>query len=371
MSLTIRSRAPVRISFAGGGTDVSPYTEEYGGSVVNAAINRYAYATFIGREDHKIILDSMDLESRLEFNDISEIKIDGQLDLLKSVILYFKKHHPNFFRDHTTGFEIHTSSEIPPRSGLGSSASMFASVIGLFNQLGKEYRIDQYEIAELAHYLEREELKNAGGRQDQYAAIFGGINFVEFKGNDFVKMNPLKLKEKYMLELSSNLLLLNIGSRTDSGDIIDDQIKNLNQNATSLDATHKTKELALEVKYALIRGDFNHFGELLDQGWQEKKKFSNKISNPQIDEYYEILKEHGAIGGKVLGAGGGGHMLFYCQPCKKLHVLRKALELGLKEVPFSFDFEGLITWEVNYPNQHDRKHQKPIDREHSRKTVLQ
>jgi len=347
MSLIIRSRAPVRISFAGGGTDVSPYTEEYEGAVVNAAINRYAYTTFIERSDGKIILESLDLDIRLEYSDISKVKLDKNLDLVKSVILYFKENHPKFFKKLDKGFEIHTSCEIPPRSGLGSSAAMFASVIGIFNKLAKEYRIDNYEVAELAYDLERKKLKNAGGRQDQYASTFGGINFIEFKGNNFVKVSPLKLKEDYILELESNLLLLNFGPRINSGDILSDQIKNLKSDEKALEATHNTKKLAYEVKYALIRGDFKKFGDLLNKGWEEKKKFSNKISNKEIDSTYEILRKEGAVGGKMLGAGGGGHMLCFCKAGKKLQVAKKAKEIGLTEVPFSFDYNGLTTWHIN------------------------
>lgn len=347
MSQIIRSRAPVRISFAGGGTDVSPYTEKFGGAVVNATINQYAYATFIERKDGKIILDSLDLNKRIEYKTIKDIKLDDNLDLTKAVILFFNKNFPNAFKKLKGGFEIHTSCEIPPRSGLGSSAAMFASVIGIFNRIAKENRIDHYEIAELAYFLEREKLKNSGGRQDQYATVFGGINFIEFKGNNFVRVNPLKLKEDYLLELESNLILINLGARSSSGDIINDQIKNLKNNKSSINATHKTKELANQVKYSLIQGDFIKFGQLLDKGWQEKKKFSSKISNPELDNIYKQLKDSGTIGGKILGAGGGGHMLLYCKPGKKLHVLQKATNLGLKHVPFTFDHKGLTTWTIN------------------------
>ena len=347
MSLIIRSHAPVRISFAGGGTDVSPYTEKFGGAVVNAAINQYAYATFIERKDGKVILDSLDLNKRVEYKSISKIKLDGNLDLTKAVILFFKEKFPTSFKKLTKGFEVHTSCEIPPRSGLGSSAAMFASVIGIFNRIAKEHRIDSYEIAELAYFLEREKLKNAGGRQDQYASVFGGINFIEFKGHNFVRVNPLKLKEDYLLELESNLILINLGARSSSGDIISDQIRNLKNNKTSIEATHKTKVLADNVKYSLIRGDFIKFGQLLDRGWQEKKKFSSKISNPELDNIYQDLKNSGAIVGKILGAGGGGHMLLYCKPGKKLHVLQKAVKLDLKHVPFTFDHKGLTTWTIN------------------------
>lgn len=362
----IRSRSPVRISFGGGGSDVSPYTEEFGGAVVNVAINRYAYTTFVERDDGRIIIDSLDLNQKVEYESLDEMELDGNLDLAKSVVLYFKENHPVFLKE-LQGFELHTSCEIPPRSGLGSSASMFASVIGIFNKLAKEYRIDNYEVAELAYFLERKKLANAGGRQDQYATAFGGLNFIEFKGDSFVKVSPLKLKPDYLLELESNLLLLNIGPRSESGDILSDQIENLKNNQASIEATHKTKEFAHKMKYALIRGDLYQFGQLLHQGWQEKKKFTNKISNPQIDEIYEVLMKAGAMGGKVLGAGGGGHILFFCEPGRKLHVLKKALEIGTKEVPFTFDYEGLTTWTIN---NYERQHQGTIRTEHPSETRI-
>lgn len=346
---------------------MSPYTEKYGGAVVSAAINRYAYATFIARDDNKIILDSLDLDLKLKYKNVSEIKLDGKLDLIKAVILYFKENHPDFFKDHKKGFEIYTSCEIPPRSGLGSSASMFVSVIGLFNKLAKEYRIDNYEVAELAYYLERRKVKNPGGRQDQYTSVFGGLDYIEFKGNDFVKVNPLRLKFDHMLELETNTLLLNMGQRQDSGDIIDEQIKNITTDKNSLNALHKTKELANTTKYALIRGDINRIGELLDAGWQEKKKFSKQITNPKIDYIYEELKRAGGIGGKITGAGGGGHLLFYCQPGKKLYVLKKAIELGLREVPFTFDHQGLITW---YSSYYGANYKIPYQRKHSGEKVV-
>lgn len=346
MQPIIRSRAPVRISFAGGGTDVSPYTEKHGGAVINAAINRYAYTTLIARDDSKIVLDSLDMSTRIEYKNVNEVKLDGNLDLPKSVILHFKENFPNFFDNWTRGFELHTNSEVPPRSGLGSSASMFASVIGVFNSLAKEYHMNNYEIAELAYYLERKKLKNLGGRQDQYAAVFGGINFIEFKGGDFVRVNPLRLKHDYLCELESTLVLFNASERGASGSVIESQTKNILTNKKSLEAMHTNRKLAKEIKYSLLRGDFDKFGELLHLGWESKKKISKKISTPFIDKAYEELKKVGALGGKITGAGGGGHVLFHCKPGHKLHVLKKGLELGLKEVPFTFDHQGLTTWIV-------------------------
>ena len=159
-------------------------------------------------------------------------------------------------------------------------------------------------------------------------------------------MNALKLNDHSILELESNLLLINLGPRRESGDILSDQVQNIKNNPISIEATHRTRELAIEIKLALIRGDYFHFAELLDLGWQEKKKFSTKVSNPQIDEIYETLKESGVMGGKILGAGGGGHMLLYCRPNQKGNVSRKIQQLNLQEVPFNFENKGLTVWFV-------------------------
>ena len=184
--MIIKTRAPVRISFAGGGTDVSPFTEKYGGAVVNTTINKYAYASLKERKDNKIVISSHNYNQTLTFNSIQEMKYDGNLDLIKSVI---KK-----MADLNHGFEISLYSEILPKSGLGSSASAFSAVIGLFNKLQKEKRLDNYDLAEMAYNLERNDLNNAGGRQDQYASIFGGLNYFEFEGHNFVKVNNLNIK---------------------------------------------------------------------------------------------------------------------------------------------------------------------------------
>jgi D-glycero-alpha-D-manno-heptose-7-phosphate kinase len=335
--MIIRSRSPVRISFAGGGTDVSPYTEDHGGCVINAAINKYAYATLELRDDNKIHFKSSDYNKELTFGSINDMKYDGDLDLFKSVVKHYKK----------SGINLSLRVEAPPRSGLGSSGSAFASLIGLFNHLKREHALTDYEIAELAYDLERKELKNPGGRQDQYVTVFGGINFIEFKGNDFVRVNPLKLSKNTIYELEKNLVIVNVGIRKQSGDIISDQTKRYKENKEEvIRALQKNKEFAIEMKKALLRNDLNSFGKLLHNAWEEKKKYSSMISNDRIDNFYNKAKAAGAIGGKVSGAGGGGHMLFYCKPNTEITVANVLEKLGAKIVPFTFDFKGLQTWEV-------------------------
>lgn len=340
--MIIRSRAPVRISFGGGGTDVSPYTEEYGGCALNAAIRRYAWATLELRRDSKICLDSYDLNDKIECSNKNELIYDGRLDLLKAVI----HSYPNV----TSGFNLFLRSDFPPRSGLGGSASAFVAVIGVFNYLLREYRQSSYEIAETAYHLEREVLKIKGGRQDQYVAVFGGINLIEFKGNDFVRVNTLRLPENYLLELEKHLVLVQLpDERGRSDNIIIDQTKRAKKKGSaSLLALHKTKEIAHKMKRALLCGKFDVFGDYLDQAWHEKKQFSPYITNKTIDRLYDIAKKAGAIGGKITGAGGGGHMLFFCKSNKEQLVINELVKAGAKSVDLQFDTQGLQTWTTNH-----------------------
>ena len=328
----------MRISFAGGGTDVSPYCDKYGGCALNATINKYAWATLELRKDKEVHIESHDFKQKLVFNNIKEIKYDGKLDLIKAVV----KNMAHI----KSGMNIFLRSDIPPRSGLGSSAAAFVAVIGVFNHLLNEKRLNNYEIAELAYDLERNELGNKGGKQDQYASVFGGINFIEFKGNDFVKVNPIKVSRDHILELEKNLVLVNIGEREKSGDIILDQIRRF-KNKDMLSALKTTKRTAIKMKYALAQGDLNHFGEFLHLAWQEKKKFSKMISSSYIDKLYNLALKHGAIGGKITGAGGGGHMLFYCRPNHEQVVSQALKNAGAKVVDFTFDTDGLETWEAS------------------------
>ncbi len=336
--MIIHSRAPVRLSFAGGGTDVSPYTEEHGGCVVSASINKYAWSSLNIRQDSKIILKDSYTKTKT-YNSMQELAYGGRFDLLIAVIKNLNQSKK--------GINLSLRGDVPARSGLGSSASAFASIIGAFNHLMKENRMTDYDIAELAFTLEREELKNRGGRQDQYASVFGGLNYIEFKGDDFVRVNPVKIRREHLLELEKNTLLVHIMNRSASGDIIADQVKSYVRGKKEVvEALHSVKALTQETNRALRKGDLNRFGELLHEGWCEKKKFSPMITNKQIDKIYSIAQKNGAIGGKISGAGGGGHMTLYCESGKEEDVSRAVTKAGAYVRSFSFDMEGLVTWEV-------------------------
>ncbi len=328
----------MRISFAGGGTDVSPYTEEHGGCVVSATINKYAWASLEMRDDGKVWLKDSH-GGPVTFDSVGKIKYGGPMDLLSAVV---KEMHSN-----GKGVKLTLRGDIPPRSGLGSSASAFVSLIGVFNFLRRENRMTDYEIAELAFKLEREELGNKGGRQDQYASVFGGLNFIEFRGDDFVRVNTLRLRKNSLLELEKNLLLVHVMDRSQSGDIITDQVKSyVDGEKKVVEALHKVKALTEETNSALRKGDLNRFGELLHEGWVEKKKFSPLMSNEYIDKVYAAARKNGALGGKISGAGGGGHMILYCESGKEEAVADQVREMGAHVRSFSFDMEGLQTWEA-------------------------
>ncbi len=253
---TIRGKVPVRISFAGGGTDVSPYPEEYGGVALNVTISKYIYGSLKKRDDNKIVLISGNENKRKEYNSIKDIKLEGDMLPLKAVV---KRYHKG-----DKGIELYVFSEVPISSGVGGSASLFVLLISLFNNYNKSLEKNQYEIAEEALKFEREDLGNPGGKQDQFAATFGGLNFIEFFKDDFVKVNKVKLNEDVLREFETNLLLFYLGPRTQSGDIISDQTKNVERKEETLNAMHKTKDLAKEMKRLLIAGNLNAFGKKLD-----------------------------------------------------------------------------------------------------------
>lgn len=336
--MEVRSKAPVRISFGGGGTDVSPYPEERGGCVVSTTINKFVWSTLTPRKDKEICIESYDYMRSLKFRSLDEVVYGDELDLIKAVI---KK-----MNDTSQGVNIFARGDVPPKSGIGGSASAFVSIIGLFNHIRRK-KMNSYEIAELAYHLEREELKNKGGRQDQYASVFGGLNFIEFRGGDDVRLIPLKISEDNYLELEKNLVLAYVSKRAESGDIISEQIKSYSKKEKEIvGALDAVKEIALEMKDALMSGDLNYFGELLHRGWESKKKFNPMVTTSFIDDLYAFARKYGAVGGKITGAGGGGHMVFYCEPNKEQVVKEKLKAAGANVIDFSFDRNGLQTWKI-------------------------
>jgi D-glycero-alpha-D-manno-heptose-7-phosphate kinase len=332
----LRARAPLRVSFAGGGTDVPPYPEENGGLVLSATINRYAYGTLRPRDDRQIGIQSLDLDTAVSIA-LDEARPDGdRLDLIKAAIQKLASDSP-------LGFDLFLHSAAPPGSGLGSSSAVVVALVGLLSEhMGLP--LTDYERARLAYTVEREDLGLKGGTQDQYAAVFGGFNFIEFRADEVI-VNPLRVDPETVNELEYNLLLCFTGGTRASDHIIDDQTgRYRSQESSTIDGLRMQKELAGEMKDALLQDNLTEFGLLLDRAWAYKKQMSPKITNDHIDSLYAEAKSHGAIGGKVTGAGGGGYMLLYCRYDTKHEVQAALGKLGAEAVDFQFDHKGLTTW---------------------------
>ncbi len=336
----LRARAPLRISFAGGGTDVEPFPQREGGAVLSATMSSFAFSTLRPRRDGRITVQSLDYGTSVGFGAYEQVEFDGQLDLPKAAIDRILQIDGAIA---TGGFDLFLHTQAPPGSGLGSSSAVMVSVIGLVAQhCGLD--LTPYAVAELAYRLEREDLGIPGGSQDQYAAAFGGFNYLEFRPGQVI-VNPLRVRDATVHELEHNMLLAFTGRTRVSDHIIDDQRQRYETgNAQALEGLRAQRELAEQMKVALVRGEVDAFGSLLGQAWQEKRKMSSRISTPLIDEAVELALKAGALGGKVTGAGGGGHMVFVCEFERKHVVAEALLGLGLTLSEVTFCKSGMVTW---------------------------
>lgn len=340
--MIIRSKAPLRIGLAGGGTDVSPYADIYGGAILNATIDLYAYASLEPLNNGKIefVIDGTD--KTLQVNAEKELQLVAGFELFIGVYNRIIKQ----FNVEPLSFRLTSYIEAPQGSGLGTSSTIVVSLLGTFIEWLK-LPLGKYDIAHLAYEIERIDLQMAGGRQDQYATTFGGINYLEFSANDKVIVNPLQLKPEVINELEFNLLLYFTATQRLSATIINEQVKNVtDKNIKSVDAMHNLKEQAHQMKEALLKGELNQIGEILHFGWQNKKQMANSISNVLIDTIYSKAIETGATGGKISGAGGGGFMFFYCPAVTKIKVAKAITQLGGNVQTFKFTQQGLVTWSI-------------------------
>ncbi len=341
--MTIRSKAPLRISFAGGGTDVSPYFEQFGGAVLSTTIDKYAYANISPRDDDIINVSSLDYDVVAKYKCDQHFVYDGELDLVKAVIKNVRDSYGADGPLDRRGMEVFIHSDAPPGSGLGSSSTMVVALIGAFQRY-LNLPLTNYDVARLAYKAEREDLGIKGGLQDQYAATFGGFNFIEFYQSSVV-VNPLRVHPEYLNELQYSLLLCYTGKTRLSAHILDRQIDSVvKKDSAVVEALHQSKNIAVGMKNALLQGRIDDFGALLHEAWLHKRKLDSHISNSEIDDLYETARRHGAIGGKILGAGGGGYLLVYCDFRKKHIVAEKLEECGGQMVEFGFDFAGVQTW---------------------------
>ena len=337
-----RSKAPLRIGLAGGGTDVSPYSDEYGGAILNATVSLSAYASIEPITENAIIVEALDRKEEERFECAPSLPINGHLDLLKGV---YNRIHAMYGMP-LNGFRLSTFVDAPAGSGLGTSSTLVVAILGAFVEMLK-LPLGDYDIAHLAYSIEREDLQLAGGKQDQYAATFGGVNFMEFYGNDKVIVNPLRIRPEYLHELGNNLVLYFTATSRESAHIIKEQVKNVNnKDEKSIEAMHQLKEQAKMMKEALLKGRLHEIGEILNFGFEQKRKMAHNISNDKIELIYSAAKKAGATGGKISGAGGGGFMIFYCPGNTRFKVIETLNTFGGEIKNYSFTKYGLTTWTI-------------------------
>ncbi|OAB20126.1 dehydrogenase [Burkholderia pseudomallei] len=336
----VRARAPLRLGLAGGGTDVSPYSDDFGGLVLNATIDRYAYATIVPRQDDTVELVAAD-------NSVAwSGPMAASLALVEGLELHVGVYN-RVVRDYNGGkplaVQVTTHSEAPPGSGLGSSSTMVVALLHAFVEY-LQIPLGEYEIAHLAYDIERIDLALAGGKQDQYAAAFGGFNFMEFY-KDRVIVNPLRVKQSVLAELESALVLFYTGVSRESAKIIREQTESMQRgHSASVEAMHRVKQEAVHMKEAILKGDFDSFAESMRLSWESKKKMAASISNAHIDAIYDAAIAAGARAGKVSGAGGGGFMMFIVDPTKRPDVIRALQRFSGQAFTCNFTKHGAYSW---------------------------
>jgi D-glycero-alpha-D-manno-heptose-7-phosphate kinase len=341
--MIVRSRAPLRLGLAGGGTDVSPYCDVYGGQVMNVTIDRYAYAMISASDDHLCHFQALDGGASEQWPHDEPVPVDGGLKLLKGV-------YARIMRDYVDGpaipLRVKTFSDAPPGSGLGSSSTMVVALIQAFSEYFS-LPLGEYEVAHLAYEIERSDLALAGGKQDQYAATFGGFNFMEFYGDNRVIVNPLRVKDWVWTELEASLVLYFTGVSRASADIIDQQSRNVGQNhQASIDAMHQLKKEAVQMKECILKGDLRGLERTLQAGWEAKKMTATSISNELIERVERTAFANGATAAKVSGAGGGGFMMFLCNPEQRIALTRALLAEGGSVMDFHFTQQGATAWRI-------------------------
>ncbi|ENQ6619320.1 dehydrogenase [Campylobacter lari] len=338
--MIIRSQTPLRLGLAGGGTDINLYCDQYTGYVLNATISLYVHCTLVEREDGKIIFDSSDTNIKVEYKSKDFLENDGKLDLYKAIYNrlvkdYIKK---------PLSFSLHTYSDVPSGSGLGGSSTLVVGIIKVFAEW-LNLPLGEYEIARLAYEIEREDMAIVGGAQDQYAATFGGFNFMEFYDQKRVIVNPLRIKNWIASELEARVLLYFTNITREAKDI-EEHKKGKLGDENSLNAMHAIKQDALDMKEALFRADFEKIAQILGKSWQSKKIISDIVSNDELERIYYLAMENGAYSGKTSGAGAGGFMFFMVDPVKK-YKLKKILNEQQGYVQeFYFTKEGAKSWKI-------------------------
>jgi len=341
--MLVRARAPLRLGLAGGGTDVAPFCDMHGGFILNATIDKYAYANIETNDTGYVRFVATDKGESWEHAAQSYFEPDGNLDLHKGV---YNRIIEQFNDGHPIGLTLTTFTDAPPGSGLGSSSTLVVAMVKAFVEL-LNLPLGEYETAHLAYRIERIDIGLNGGKQDQYAATFGGFNFMEFYADDRVLVNPLRIKNWIISELEASLLLYYTGVSRSSAKIIDEQTANVKSgNASSIAAMFALKAEALQMKESLLRGDFTAFAHSMGASWESKKRTADNISNPDIDLAYQTALGAGALAGKVSGAGGGGFMMFFINPVCRIPVISALNELGGQVFNCHFTKYGTQGWRL-------------------------
>lgn len=335
--MIFRAKAPLRLGFGGGGSDVPPFADEYGGLVLNATINKYAHVTIETTKTNKINIYSQDYKQAISYNGYGKLPYDGNLDLVSAVINRMKSLYPSHVVE---SCNVYIRSDAPPGAGLGTSSAVVVALLGAFLEALK-IRMNAYKIAHLAWEIERVDMKMQGGKQDQYASVHGGVNFIEFHTDGEVIVNTLRLSKPVINELQNNILLCYTGIRHTSHDVIREQIK-----LSRTNELQHLKAVAIAMKEDLLTGDLTNFGELLLSEWRYKKRLSSQISNKIIDALVDKAINAGAEGLKITGAGAGGVLIVYCDWKKKLQIAKTMSDAGCQIIDFTITKTGLETWAV-------------------------
>ena len=340
---TYRARAPLRLGLAGGGTDVSPFSDEYGGCVLNATIDLYAQAILEPTDDGQVCFVAADrnetvtLAAQADLPDAETLRLHR--GLYRRIVKQFNSGRPLSLR-------LTTFADAPAGSGLGTSSTMVVCMIQAYSEW-LQLSLGEYEVAHLAFEVERLDLELAGGKQDQYAAAFGGFNFIEFGANDRVLVNPLRVKDWLVSELEASTVLYYTGQSRESAHIIQRQIDNTrSRKADALEAMLAIKQDAIQMKEAILRGELGRYAQILGRSWTAKKQMAQGISNPEIDRVYASAMAAGAVAGKISGAGGGGFMMFFAPAESRMRVLEALREFPGQVVNFHFTGTGTQSWSL-------------------------
>ncbi|MDR2601024.1 MAG: dehydrogenase [Spirochaetaceae bacterium] len=341
--MIVRSKAPLRLGLAGGGTDIASYYRKFGGCVLNATIDMYAHCTLEPDDEKTVRFYAADINESAVYGVKETLPVNSNLPLHCGVYNRIMRDYP---QENPRGLKITTYSDAPPGSGLGSSSTMVVAVIKAFEQY-LNLPLGEYDVASMAYTVEREEIGLSGGKQDQYAATFGGFNFMEFYTDEKVIVNPLRLKRWIRNELEASIVLYYTGVSRESASIINAQIKSAQSNdAKRLESMHQIKEAASGMKEALLKGDFAGLCARLNEAWRAKKNAADSISNPFIDGIYNYVMENGALAAKISGAGGGGFMMVYCDPVNKPRLVKALKEKGGNIFNASFTEIGTQAWTI-------------------------